>query len=262
MTARSPLDSRRWLPHDVYRDSSRYCLMRAFLGWDDSWRKSAPSERGGARHPRKAEHWATSCLHLPRYGPAWCQRVQVYAAMMQTMMASGGEQPTLFLWNCAIASLSASVPVPRCGRWKRRSHHLEMHPSTAATLPLSNVPIVSVNRSGNSSRFMRMPRGLSLRAEHFGQAKRSQPMMAVKTNHARGLPSASASRARLWLAGVSRSHHRNRRRVATRSKSLADRSSRACVRSTSICWTRTGGRQNRLRLRETIRSRRRARAHA
>src|SRR5437588_471163 len=38
-----------------------------------------------------------TCRDTARAGVKECE---VYAAMMQTMTANGGEEPTLFLWNC------------------------------------------------------------------------------------------------------------------------------------------------------------------
>ena len=48
------------------------------------------------------------------------RKSEVYGGMMETMLANGGEEPTLFLWACDRYPSSASVPRaddPADGTW-------------------------------------------------------------------------------------------------------------------------------------------------
>ena len=50
-----------------------------------------------ARPPTLGDLMLATCRDIARPGVKECE---VYGAMMNTMMSNGGEEPTLFLWNC------------------------------------------------------------------------------------------------------------------------------------------------------------------
>ena len=57
-----------------------------------------------------------TCRDTARPGVKECE---VYAGMMQTMLANGGEEPTLFLWACDNTPIRIRSACRPRGRWRR-----------------------------------------------------------------------------------------------------------------------------------------------
>jgi Xaa-Pro aminopeptidase len=97
-----PLDPDGWLPHDVYTRLTALLPNAKFVGMDDMLEKvrsiKSAEELGILREAAKlGDLMLSTCRDIARPGVKECE---VYAAMMEAMMANGGEEPTLFLWNC------------------------------------------------------------------------------------------------------------------------------------------------------------------
>ena len=97
-----PLDPDGWLPHDVYTRLTSLLPNAKFVGMDDMLEKvrsiKSAEELGVLREAAKlGDLMLSTCRDIARPGVKECE---VYAAMMEAMMANGGEEPTLFLWNC------------------------------------------------------------------------------------------------------------------------------------------------------------------
>lgn len=97
-----PLDPDGWLPHDVYRGLCELLPAASILGLDDMLEKiravKSEEELAVLRHAAElGDLMLGTCRNTARPGVKECE---VYAAMMHTMVANGGEEPTLFLWNC------------------------------------------------------------------------------------------------------------------------------------------------------------------
>ena len=146
-----PLDPDGWLPHDVYQQLTALLPDAGIVGLDDMLEKiraiKSEEELGVLRKAAAlGDLMLASCRDVARPGVKECE---VYAAMMQTMMANGGEEPTLFL-----------IPIHsgcrRPGRWKKAiSSSVRCIRSSAATSRMWNGPTASASRSRNSSGFMR-----------------------------------------------------------------------------------------------------------
>src|SRR6516164_7094789 len=94
-----PLDPDGWLPHDVYK---RLLPDAGIVALDDMLEKirAIKSEEELAILRKAAalgDLMLATCRDTARPGVKECE---VYGAMMQTMTGNGGEEPTLFLWNC------------------------------------------------------------------------------------------------------------------------------------------------------------------
>jgi len=97
-----PLDPDGWLPHDVHSQLVSLLSDARISGLDDMLEKvrAVKSEEELAILRKAAalgDLMLATCRDVARPGMKECE---VYAAMMQTMIANGGEEPTLFLWNC------------------------------------------------------------------------------------------------------------------------------------------------------------------
>ncbi len=68
----------------------------------------------------------STCRDIARPGVKECE---VYAGMMEAMMANGGEEPTLFLWNCDRYPYPHPFRVPTMRPMERGDLIIcEMHP--------------------------------------------------------------------------------------------------------------------------------------
>ncbi|HEY1363701.1 MAG TPA: Xaa-Pro peptidase family protein [Xanthobacteraceae bacterium] len=97
-----PLDPDGWLPHDVYARLKSLLPNASIVKLDDMLEKvraikSAEELEVLRKAAALGDAMLATCREVARPGVKECE---VYAGMMQTMMANGGEEPTLFLWNC------------------------------------------------------------------------------------------------------------------------------------------------------------------
>jgi Xaa-Pro aminopeptidase len=97
-----PLDPDGWLPHDVYARLKSLLPAAAIVGLDDMLEKirsikSAEELDVLRKAAALGDLMLATCRELARPGVKECA---VYAGMMAAMVANGGEEPTLFLWNC------------------------------------------------------------------------------------------------------------------------------------------------------------------
>lgn len=98
----APLDPDGWLPHDVFKQLGELMPGASFVGLDDMLEKiravKSPEELSLLRQAaRLGDLMLETCGATARPGVKDCE---VFANMMQTMIANGGEEPTLFLWAC------------------------------------------------------------------------------------------------------------------------------------------------------------------
>src|SRR4030088_1928459 len=97
-----PLDPDGWLPHDVYKHLTALLPDASIVGLDDMLEKvRAIKSDEELKVLRKAaalgDMMLATCRDVARPGVKECE---VYGAMVETMLSNGGEEPTLFLWNC------------------------------------------------------------------------------------------------------------------------------------------------------------------
>lgn len=98
----APLDADGWLPHDVYTRLADLVPNAKLVALDDMLEQiravKSPEELDMLRRAaRLGDRMLSICKDTARPGVKECE---VYANMMQTMLANGGEEPTLFLWAC------------------------------------------------------------------------------------------------------------------------------------------------------------------
>ena len=97
-----PLDPDGWLPHSVY-ERLRALLPKAdFVNLDDMMEmlrtvKSAEELEILSRAAGLGDRMLATCRDTARPG---VKESEVFGSMMETMLANGGEEPTLFLWAC------------------------------------------------------------------------------------------------------------------------------------------------------------------
>jgi Xaa-Pro aminopeptidase len=96
------LDPDGWLPHAVFTRLTSLLPKASFVGLEDMLEKvrsiKSAEELDMLRKAAKlGDLMLSTCRDTARPGVKECE---VYAGMMQAMMANGGEEPTLFLWNC------------------------------------------------------------------------------------------------------------------------------------------------------------------
>ena len=97
-----PLDPDGWLPHDVYMRLQSLLPNAQIVPLDDMLEKvraikSAEEIAVLRRAAALGDLMLAACRDMARPGVKECE---VYAGMMAAMTANGGEEPTLFLWNC------------------------------------------------------------------------------------------------------------------------------------------------------------------
>jgi Xaa-Pro aminopeptidase len=96
------LDPDGWLPHAVFMRLTSLLPKASFVGLEDMLEKvrsiKSAEELDMLRKAAKlGDLMLSTCRDIARPGVKECE---VYAGMMEAMMANGGEEPTLFLWNC------------------------------------------------------------------------------------------------------------------------------------------------------------------
>ena len=97
-----PLDPDGWIPHSVYTRLRELLPKADLVSLDDMLEKvrsikSAEELDVLRQAARLGDLMLATCRDTARPGVKECE---VYAGMMETMVANGGEEPTLFLWAC------------------------------------------------------------------------------------------------------------------------------------------------------------------
>jgi Xaa-Pro dipeptidase len=97
-----PLDPDGWLPHSVYTRLKALLPQAELVNLDDMLEmlrtvKSKEELEVLAQAARLGDLMLATCRDTARPG---VKESEVYGGMMQTMLANGGEEPTLFLWAC------------------------------------------------------------------------------------------------------------------------------------------------------------------
>jgi Xaa-Pro dipeptidase len=126
-----PLDPDGWLPHDVFTRLTSLLPNASIISLDDMLEKVRSIKsaeeldilRGAAK---LGDLMLSTCRKIARPGVKECE---VYAGMMEAMMANGGEEPTLFLWNCDRYPYPHPFRVPTTRPMQRGDLIIcEMHP--------------------------------------------------------------------------------------------------------------------------------------
>jgi Xaa-Pro dipeptidase len=129
----APLDADGWLPHSVYTQLLEALPSAQFSGLDDMLEKirsiKSTEELAALRKAaRLGDLMLQTCRQTARPGMRDCE---IYANMMQTMIANGGEEPTLFLWACDPLPYPHPFRVPTMRQMERGDVIIcEMHPKT------------------------------------------------------------------------------------------------------------------------------------
>jgi Xaa-Pro aminopeptidase len=97
-----PLDPDGWLPHSVYARLQELAPQAEFVNLEDMMEmlrtvKSAEELQVLARAARLGDLMLTTCRDIARPG---VKESEVSGGRMESMLANGGEEPTLFLWAC------------------------------------------------------------------------------------------------------------------------------------------------------------------
>ena len=97
-----PLDPDGWLPHSVYQRLVELMPKAELINLDDmleSLRTVKSAEEIGIleQAARLGDLMLATCRDTARTG---VKEAEVYGSMIRTMLANGGEEPTLFLWAC------------------------------------------------------------------------------------------------------------------------------------------------------------------
>ena len=95
-----PLDPDGWVPHSIYQGVEAGLPDAKLVNIDDMLEqirmiKSAEEIGALEKAARLGDMMLATCRDTARPGVPECE---VYANMMRTMLANGGEEPTLFLW--------------------------------------------------------------------------------------------------------------------------------------------------------------------
>lgn len=97
-----PLDPDGWLPHSAYERLIELAPQAEFVNLDDMMemlRTVKSDEELGilTKAAQLGDIMLATCRDMARPGVKECE---VYGRMMESMIANGGEEPTLFLWAC------------------------------------------------------------------------------------------------------------------------------------------------------------------
>jgi Xaa-Pro aminopeptidase len=126
-----PLDPDGWLPHNVHTRLVELLPKVNIAPLDDMLEKvrsvkSAEEMEVLYKAAALGDRMLATCRDLARPGVKECE---VYAGMMQAMMANGGEEPTLFLWACDKHPYPHPFRVPTMRPMERGDVIIcEMHP--------------------------------------------------------------------------------------------------------------------------------------
>lgn len=97
-----PLDPDGWLPHSIYARLLEILPKAEFVNLDDmlELQRTIKSDEEIAileEAAKLGDLMLTNCRDTARPG---VRESEIYGGMMHTMLANGGEEPTLFLWAC------------------------------------------------------------------------------------------------------------------------------------------------------------------
>jgi Xaa-Pro aminopeptidase len=126
-----PLDPDGWLPHSVFARLKELLPKADIVNLDDMLEKvrsiKSEEELGVLRQAAKlGDLMLSTCRELAKPGVKECE---VYAGMMEAMVANGGEEPTLFLWACDRYPYPHPFRVPTTRPMERGDLIIcEMHP--------------------------------------------------------------------------------------------------------------------------------------
>jgi len=97
-----PLDPDGWVPHSMYVRLQELIPSAELINVDDMLEKARAVKSEEeieilGRAARLGDLMLATCRDKARPGVKECE---IYGAMMEVMLANGGEEPTLFLWTC------------------------------------------------------------------------------------------------------------------------------------------------------------------
>lgn len=97
-----PLDPDGWVPHSMYVRLQQLIPSAELVNVDDMLEKARAVKSDEeidmlAQAARLGDLMLATCRDKARPGVKECE---IYGAMMEVMLANGGEEPTLFLWAC------------------------------------------------------------------------------------------------------------------------------------------------------------------
>ena len=126
-----PLDPDGWLPHSVYLRLQELLSGAKLVALDDMLEKvrtiKSDEELGIlAKAAELGDLMLAACRDTARPGIKECE---VYGRMVETMLAHGGEEPTLFLWACDRYPYPHPFRVPTTRKMERGDVIIcELHP--------------------------------------------------------------------------------------------------------------------------------------
>jgi Xaa-Pro dipeptidase len=126
-----PLDPDGWLPHSVYLRLQELLSGAKLVHLDDMLEKvrtiKSDEELGIlAKAAELGDLMLAACRDTARPGVKECE---VYGRMVETMLAHGGEEPTLFLWACDRYPYPHPFRVPTTRKMERGDVIIcELHP--------------------------------------------------------------------------------------------------------------------------------------
>ncbi|HEX3442709.1 MAG TPA: aminopeptidase P family N-terminal domain-containing protein, partial [Pseudolabrys sp.] len=126
-----PLDPDGWLPHSVYLRLQELLSGAKLVALDDMLEKvrtiKSDEELGIlAKAAELGDLMLAACRDTARPGVKECE---VYGRMVETMLAHGGEEPTLFLWACDRYPYPHPFRVPTTRKMERGDVIIcELHP--------------------------------------------------------------------------------------------------------------------------------------
>ena len=168
-----------WVPHNVHTRLIELMPNASIVALDDMLEKiraikSAEELEVLRKAARLGDLMLATCRDTARPGVKECE---VYADMMQAMIANGGEEPTLFLWACDRYPIRIRSACRPRGRWSAAtSSSARCIRNTAAISPTWSARSVSASRTGNRSRSTRAAsRPTSAGSKASAPAGRSRP---------------------------------------------------------------------------------------
>lgn len=126
-----PLDPDGWVPHSIHEGVMAALPGAKFVALDDDMEvmrsvKSAEELGMLERAAGLGDRMLHACVQHARPG---VRETDVYANMMQAMLAEGGEEPTLFLWACDQYPFPHPFRLPAVRRMERGDLIIcEIHP--------------------------------------------------------------------------------------------------------------------------------------
>jgi Xaa-Pro aminopeptidase len=128
-----PLDPDGWVPHSCYTRLAELVPQAELINLDDMMEvirtvKSAEELQMLAQAARLGDLMLTTCRDTARPG---VRESEVVGRMMESMIANGGEEPTLFLWACDALPYPHPFRMPTVRAMQRGDVIIcEIHPKT------------------------------------------------------------------------------------------------------------------------------------